>query len=253
MACSALRWRTAHSTFSIGRPARRQATKPPATSAAPLRSVAFDRTAVLAEVDRALALGLEEVTRQRDGHRAGRSAVSAALEFRPGRALLLHKVLTLCTEQKQWKKAVEVIDKLVALETDPARRAKYRYAEGAICQRSSSCCMARPTLEIDHIVSERADAHPGTGAKDRLENAPHAMVCRGAMGCGHRGVELVGADRELVAAHVHGHGCRGSQTLELGDLLALAEAGRSLPRPRPRRRARLTKRWLGQRTASSSA
>src|SRR5512132_1968879 len=43
------RWRALrcnrHSTFSIGSPARRQATKPPATSAAPLRSVAFDLTA----------------------------------------------------------------------------------------------------------------------------------------------------------------------------------------------------------------
>ena len=34
-----------HLTCSTGRPARRQATKPPATSAAPLRSVAFERTA----------------------------------------------------------------------------------------------------------------------------------------------------------------------------------------------------------------
>jgi hypothetical protein len=51
------------------------------------------------------------------------------------------------------------------------------------------------TLEIDHIVSlelggsnaianlfpERADAHPGYRAKDRLENALHGIVCRGAM------------------------------------------------------------------------
>src|SRR5262249_10657303 len=35
-------------------------------------------------------------------------AFQQALEFRPGRALLLHKVLDLCTQQKQWKKAVEV-------------------------------------------------------------------------------------------------------------------------------------------------
>jgi hypothetical protein len=35
----------AQPTFSMGSPAWRQATKPPATSAAPFRSVAFDRTA----------------------------------------------------------------------------------------------------------------------------------------------------------------------------------------------------------------
>jgi hypothetical protein len=53
----------------------------------------------------------------------------------------------------------------------------------------------RRTLEIDHIVSlelggsnaianlfpERANAHPGYRAKDRLENALHGIVCRGAM------------------------------------------------------------------------
>jgi hypothetical protein len=51
------------------------------------------------------------------------------------------------------------------------------------------------TLEIDHIVSlelggsnaianlfpERANAHPGYRSKDRLENALHRIVCRGAM------------------------------------------------------------------------
>jgi hypothetical protein len=50
-------------------------------------------------------------------------------------------------------------------------------------------------LEIDHIVSlelggsnaianlfpEGANAHPGYRAKDRLENALHGLVCRGAM------------------------------------------------------------------------
>lgn len=51
------------------------------------------------------------------------------------------------------------------------------------------------TLEIDHIVPlelggsnvlanlfpERADAHPGYRAKDRLENALHRLVCNGGM------------------------------------------------------------------------
>ncbi len=39
------RGQAVYSAFSVGSPARRQATKPPATSAAPLRSVAFERTA----------------------------------------------------------------------------------------------------------------------------------------------------------------------------------------------------------------
>jgi tetratricopeptide (TPR) repeat protein len=56
----------------------------------------------------------------------------AALELRPDRAILLHKVLGLHTEQKQWRPAVEVIGKLIELERDPARRAKYSYAAAAI-------------------------------------------------------------------------------------------------------------------------
>jgi hypothetical protein len=60
---------------------------------------------------------------------------------------------------------------------------------------STDCRRYGRTLEIDHIVSlelggsnaianlfpEKADAHPGYRAKDRLENALHGIVCRGAM------------------------------------------------------------------------
>ena len=62
------------------------------------------------------------------------------------------------------------------------------------------------TLEIDHIVAlelggsndianlfpEEADAHPGYGPKDRLENKLHGMVCAGAIG-------LRAAQRQLAA------------------------------------------------------
>jgi hypothetical protein len=48
-----------------------------------LRRVAFDRKRVLAEVDRPLALGLEEVTRERGWDRARRSTVVATLDLSP--------------------------------------------------------------------------------------------------------------------------------------------------------------------------
>src|SRR5262249_15489129 len=86
-------------------------------------------------------------------------AFQQALEYRPTRALLLHKVLTLGTEQKQWKKAVEVSEKLVALETDAARRAKYRYAAAVILQDELS--EHDRALELfEQVLDEAPDTQP---------------------------------------------------------------------------------------------
>lgn len=47
---------------------------------------------------------------------------------------LLHKLLDAYSEQKQWRRAVEVLDQLADLETSPARRSKYRYAAAVIAR-----------------------------------------------------------------------------------------------------------------------
>ena len=86
-------------------------------------------------------------------------AFQQALEFRPTRALLMHKVLTLCTEQKQWKKAVEMIEKLIALETDPARRAKYRYAAAAIL-KDELAEDARALELLEQVLDDAPDTQP---------------------------------------------------------------------------------------------
>ena len=47
---------------------------------------------------------------------------------------LLHKVLDLYSETKQWKKAVEIIERIAELETDPIRSGKYYHAAARICR-----------------------------------------------------------------------------------------------------------------------
>jgi cysteine-rich repeat protein len=65
------------------------------------------------------------------------AAIGAYLEAQrlaPGGHALLHKLLDAYGEQKQWRRGVEVLDQLAALETAPARRAKYHYAAAVIAR-----------------------------------------------------------------------------------------------------------------------
>jgi tetratricopeptide (TPR) repeat protein len=60
------------------------------------------------------------------------AAFLEALEARPGNHVLLHKVLDLYSETKQWKKAVEIITQIAELEKDGIRRGKYHHAAARI-------------------------------------------------------------------------------------------------------------------------
>src|SRR5690606_27934636 len=62
------------------------------------------------------------------------AALSEALEFRPDDYALLQKQLDLFSETKQWKKAVETIQRFVDLEQDPLRKGFYYQAAGTICR-----------------------------------------------------------------------------------------------------------------------
>jgi tetratricopeptide (TPR) repeat protein len=55
-----------------------------------------------------------------------------ALERKPASFVVLHKLLELFTGTKQWKKAVEVIQRITAIEKDTAKLAKYYYTIAAI-------------------------------------------------------------------------------------------------------------------------
>ncbi|MEZ4400443.1 MAG: response regulator [Kofleriaceae bacterium] len=64
-------------------------------------------------------------------------AIGAYLEahrLQPSSHALLHKLLDAYSEQKQWRRAVEILDQLAGLETSPGRRAKYHYAAAVIAR-----------------------------------------------------------------------------------------------------------------------
>jgi tetratricopeptide (TPR) repeat protein len=93
---------------------------------------------------------------------AAMTAFLEALELRPNRVLLLHKVLDLCTAQKQWPNAVELILRLTELESDPSRRAKYRYAAASIL--NDELADDERALELYELVLDDApDNQPAVG------------------------------------------------------------------------------------------
>jgi golgin subfamily B member 1 len=57
-----------------------------------------------------------------------------ALEIDADDHQLLQKVLDLYTETHQWKKVVEMIERFIALESEPLRRGSYHAAAGTICR-----------------------------------------------------------------------------------------------------------------------
>lgn len=62
------------------------------------------------------------------------AAYLEALEVAPEDHQLLQKVLDLYTETKQWKKAVETIERFIALESDTVRRGAYYHAAATVCR-----------------------------------------------------------------------------------------------------------------------
>jgi golgin subfamily B member 1 len=62
------------------------------------------------------------------------AAYLEALETAPEDHQLLQKVLDLYTETKQWKKAVETIERFIALEPDTVRRGAYYHAAATVCR-----------------------------------------------------------------------------------------------------------------------
>ena len=69
----------------------------------------------------------------RDVHKAIAAYVEA-LEHASDDRQLLQKLLDLCTETKQWKRAVETIERFVAVETDPFKRGLYLHAAATLCR-----------------------------------------------------------------------------------------------------------------------
>jgi tetratricopeptide (TPR) repeat protein len=62
------------------------------------------------------------------------AAYLEALEASPGDHSLLQKLLDIYTETKQWKKAVETIERFIALEPDTVRKGAYYHAAATVCR-----------------------------------------------------------------------------------------------------------------------
>ncbi|HKE14808.1 MAG TPA: tetratricopeptide repeat protein [Kofleriaceae bacterium] len=101
------------------------------------------------EEARVLLLGqVGDVHRERLGDAAAAlAAYQEGLAIRPGSFALLHKVLEVHSESKQWRRALETLAALVASETDPRRKAKYHFAAGAIARDE----IRDPDLAIEQL------------------------------------------------------------------------------------------------------
>jgi len=62
------------------------------------------------------------------------AAYLEALDSAPDDRQLLQKVLDLSTETKQWQRAVDTIQRFVAIEVDPFRKGLYFHAAGTLCR-----------------------------------------------------------------------------------------------------------------------
>jgi tetratricopeptide (TPR) repeat protein len=76
-----------------------------------------------------------------------------ALELKPEDHKLLHKCLDLYVEQKAWANALEMLERLVAVERSPSLRAKYRHAAGLICRDE----LGRPDVAAAHLSAALED------------------------------------------------------------------------------------------------
>jgi len=101
------------------------------------------------------------------------AAFQRAHELRPKDLTLLHTLLELHTTAKRWTEVMPILDQLVVLESDPARRAKYHYTAAVILRdelRTPDAALERfdlvlrddPTVlkafqAIDTLLTQRKD------------------------------------------------------------------------------------------------
>ncbi len=79
-----------------------------------------------------------------------------ALSIRPRSYGLLYKILDVYTREKEWRRAVETLDKLAEIEKDPALRAKVVYASAVICRdelKNADEAVERFTRALDDAPS----------------------------------------------------------------------------------------------------
>ena len=96
------------------------------------------------------------------------SAVGAYLEggkLAPQSRMLLHKLLEAFTAQKSWRKAIETLDQLSALETSVDRRARFHYTAAVIARDEAN----DPELAVEKFNAALDDAPNTPKAFDGID------------------------------------------------------------------------------------
>jgi tetratricopeptide (TPR) repeat protein len=92
-----------------------------------------------------------------------------ALKLVPGNRALLHKLLDAYGEQRQWRRAVDILGELAVQETSAARRAKYHYA-GAVIARDE---LHDFELAVEQFSAALDDAPETPKAFEAIEKLLH--------------------------------------------------------------------------------
>jgi tetratricopeptide (TPR) repeat protein len=96
------------------------------------------------------------------------SATGAYLEglkLNAGSRVLLHKLLEAFTEQRQWRRSIETLDQLSALETSPSHRARFHYTAAVIARDE----LNDAELAVDKFHAALDDAPSTPKAFDAME------------------------------------------------------------------------------------
>jgi tetratricopeptide (TPR) repeat protein len=95
------------------------------------------------------------------------AAYQEALELQPNSHVVLHKLLELYTDTKQWKKAAEVVIHLTEVEKDPGLRAKYLYT-AAVIYRDEIKSLDESIDLFNRALDESVDILKSFEAIDRI-------------------------------------------------------------------------------------
>lgn len=90
--------------------------------------------------------------RLHDPHKAV-IAYQKALELRPREPAVLHRLLDLYTERKQWPEAVAIVDQVVEVEIDATRRSRYNYT-AAVVLRDELSSVDAALERFDRVLAD---------------------------------------------------------------------------------------------------
>lgn len=96
---------------------------------------------------------------------AALGAYLEAVKLDPESHVLLHKILEVYTEQKQWRRAIDTLGTLAAQEQSPHRRAKYRYAAAVIARDE----LRDPDVAVENFSLSLDDAPDTPKAFDAVD------------------------------------------------------------------------------------